>query len=122
MANVNAQVEIDANTTFVDIIDVIANVFNFIITIVSGIVVVFFIIAAVKMSLAQGDPKSLESAKWTFIYAFLGMMVVIFYFIIVTITFSLFGVNGVETPNAPFNQLIEAIENFNDIIFRTEYY
>ena len=115
-AQADDPVVIADNTQIYVVVTAVQRIFNFFIILVTGVVVYFFIFAGVKMSLAHGDPKALESAKWTFIYAFIGMMIVVFFFTIVSLIFSIFGITGLDNPNTPFNDLIKAFKNFSGII------
>lgn len=115
-AQADDPVVIADNTQIYVVVTAVQRIFNFFIILVTGVVVYFFIFAGVKMSLAHGDPKALESAKWTFIYAFIGMMIVVFFFTIVSLIFSIFGITGLVNPNTPFNDLIKAFDNFSGII------
>ena len=107
---------VNVDTPLSDFVDVIIRVFDFLILLASGVFVVFIIMGAIKMSLAQGDPKNLDAARWTMIYAFIGLIIVLLFFVVVRILFSFTGQDPFTDPNAPFESLREGLNSLDNII------
>lgn len=73
---------------------VIQNLVNFAIAFVGALAVIFIIISGIRYITSGGDPKQVEGAKKTMMYAIIGLIVVILSFFIVNFVATFAGVAG----------------------------
>jgi len=63
----------------------------------AGVVALFFIIhSGLKFVLSSGDPKRVEDARETFVYAIVGLVIVLLAFLILNLVSYITGVNCIE--------------------------
>ena len=74
-----------------------------------GVFVIMVAIAAIKYGLAQGDPKGVQGAKDTLTLAIVGFIIVIGFYVIMSIVFKLVGVSS--NLLQPGNALRDAIND-----------
>lgn len=83
----------------------------------SGVVFGLYVIySAVKLSLAWGDPKGFEGAKWSLTYAILGFVVVLAFFVIYRVVLTTLGIEGFGSVNEVSEQVESNIGVFEGLI------
>jgi len=89
-------------------------VFNFIILAAGVAFTVMIVYGGIKISTAVGDPKAMEQGKQTWVYAVIGVAVVLGFFTIFFIILGLLGAGGgcFSSPMAPFDCAQNSINEF----------
>lgn len=89
-------------------------VFNFVILAAGVAFTVMIVYGGIKISTAVGDPKAMEQGKQTWVYAVVGVAVVLGFFTIFFIILGLVGVGGgcFSSPMAPFDCAQNSINEF----------
>ncbi len=88
----------------------IMNIFNAFIGVVAAVLIVMIAYGVWKSSMATGDPRGLEGAKQTWIYALYGFFVVVLFGVIFSIIAGWFGA-PVLTPAALLSNVFAALES-----------
>ena len=71
---------------------VLQQVVNFAVAFAGGVAVVFIMYAAYQLATSRGDREKIETAKHTLTYAIIGLLVIIFSFVIIKLIGTLIGV------------------------------
>jgi len=97
----------------------VVKLLNILIIASAFIFAIFVIIGAVKLSLALGDPKGYEAAKWSLFYSLLGFAIILAFFSLLRIIVGLFapGASIFEGVNSPFSAIQEGFSQFNRFIY-----
>lgn len=88
----------------------ITKVFNIAVSLVGIALVVMIAYGIWKSSMSLGDPRGLEGAKQTWVYAFYGFAVVILFYAIFTIIASTFGISSLTSPAGLLEQVRDALK------------
>lgn len=108
---------IDQNTPITDLVVLAGNLFNVAIRSAAILLAILIVFGGVKLATSLGDPKGFESAKKIFTYSLIGFLVIVFFFVFIRVIFSVIGIEeDFLNPSAPFNRLIEGIEELDTLI------
>src|SRR3989344_8277583 len=88
----------------------VVRVFNAAILLVGAILVIMIIYGAIKLALSLGDPKGFESAKATWLYAGIGLGVILGFWGLLTIIMNRLNLGTpYDGPLGPFTKAMEGI-------------
>lgn len=62
--------------------DLVTNIFNAVLAIAGAVAVVFIVWGGIQYTLSQGDPGKIKKAKDTLLYSIVGLIIVMFSFVI----------------------------------------
>lgn len=89
----------------------IVRVFNTMILLVGAVLIIMIIYGAIKLALSLGDPKGFESARATWLYAAIGLGIILGFWGIFTIIINRLNLGGTYTgPMDPFTKAMEGIQ------------
>lgn len=86
-----AQVSDDPYPTFDQLGQVLTDAFQSLLFVGLGLALVFVIIAGIKWTMAQGDPKALQSARGTLFWAIIGAIICVAIFTLLKMVMGWFG-------------------------------
>jgi len=94
----------------------VSRVLNIAIASSSVVFALYVIYSGVKLSLAYGDAKGFEAAKWSLTYAVIGFGIIMAFFVILRIVLNLFGVGEFKEASSIFPKVEEGIGVFDTLI------
>ncbi len=87
---------IDNITTLNCIPNYFQRIVNFALMFAGVVALIFIIHAGLKFVISSGDPKRVEDARNTFVYAIIGLIIVLFAFLVINIVSFVTGVNCIK--------------------------
>ena len=92
----------------------VVRVFNAAILLVGAILVIMIIYGAIKLALSLGDPKGFESAKATWLYAGIGLGIILGFWGLLTIIMN--RLNLGDTYSGPLDPFLRAMEGIQALL------
>ena len=91
-------------------------VFNILIVSSSVVFGLYVIYSAVKLSLAWGDSKGFEGAKWSLTYAVVGFAIIMLFFVIFRVVLNTLGIEGFGSTGEITGQVESNVDVFRQLI------
>jgi len=82
-------------------------------SVVFGLYVIY---SGVKLSLAWGESKNFDGAKWSLTYAVVGFAIIMLFFVIFRLVLNLLGVEGFGSTEEVTNQVESNVDVFRQLI------
>lgn len=90
----------------------IARIFNLMLMVAGGALIIMLLYGAIKLSMALGKPMEFQGAQKTFTYAIVGFAIVAGFFAIWLIITNALGISAFSSPGAIFQSMRDSINIF----------
>ena len=89
-----------------------ARIFNLLLMVAGGALIIMLLYGAIKLSMALGKPMEYQGAQKTFTYAIVGFGIVVGFFAIWLIITNALGITAFTSPDAIFQSMRDTINTF----------